>query len=74
LAAVTLTPGSGVLPFLVEPLISYAGAAAGVVADCGVAGGEGGAASCAHKLDAKKTATNWSTNIPRAINFKSESP
>src|SRR5258708_20208406 len=41
LAAVTDTPGSGVLPLRTEPLISYVGAAAGAASDCGVAGGQG---------------------------------
>jgi hypothetical protein len=72
LAAVTVTPGSGVLPLLVEPLISYAGAPTGVVADGGV--GEGGVASCAHKFGARRIAENWSMNMPRAIDFNSESP
>ncbi len=54
LAAVTLTPGRGVLPLRAEPLISYTGAAAGVVAAGGV--GEGGVVSCASKPDARRSA------------------
>jgi hypothetical protein len=42
LAAVTVTPGSGVLPLRAEPLISYAGAAAGVASDCTGGDGAGG--------------------------------
>jgi hypothetical protein len=72
LAAVTVTPGSGVFPLRVEPLISYAGAAAGVVVDCAV--GEAGAVSCARKLDTKRIATKWSMKMPRAVDFKSWSP
>jgi hypothetical protein len=53
-AAVTLTPGSGVLPLRAEPLISYTTVTAGVVAAGGV--GEGGAASCASELDARRIA------------------
>jgi len=56
-AAVTVTPGNGVLPLRAEPLISYAGAAVVVVAGCGVCVGEGVAGSCARALAAKRTAT-----------------
>ena len=68
-AAVTVTPGRGVLPLRVEPLISYAGTTVGVVADaCAFPGGAG---SCARTLDAKRTATKWSMKMPRAFDFKS---
>src|SRR2546429_4078263 len=53
LAAVTVTPGSEVLPLRAEPLISYPEAAAGVVAACA---GEDGAAPCASKPGAKSVA------------------
>src|SRR5258708_23024138 len=69
LAAVTVTPGSEVLPLRTEPLISYVGAAAGGASDCGVAGGEGGAVSCAPKLAPKKMAKNWRRNTPPTTDF-----
>lgn len=56
LAAVTVTPGSGVLPLRVEPLISYDGAASGVAAVCTGATGEDGAGSCAPALAANRIA------------------
>src|SRR6266850_1157477 len=74
LAAVTVTPGSEVLPLRVEPVISYVGAAAGVVADCVVRAGEDGVASCASNLDAKRITAKWRMRMPRAIDFKSWSP
>ena len=74
LAAVTLTPGSAVLPLRAEPLISYAGSAAGVVVGRDVCAGEGGAASCAHKIDAKRIAKKCNRKMLRAIDFKSGSP
>jgi hypothetical protein len=74
LAAVTLTPGNGVLPLRAEPLISYAGGVAGAVADGTVCAGGGGAASCASKLHARKVAIRKDTEILRAMNIKFRSP
>jgi hypothetical protein len=74
LAAVTLTPGSGVLPLRAEPLISYAGVALGGAAGCGVCAGEGGAASCASKLRVRENTMKQNRKKLRAIDFKSGSP
>ncbi len=71
-AAVTVTPGSGVLALRAEPLISYAGAAAGAVVDVG--GGAGGGASCARNHGAKRITTALHTRMPRAMDFKCWSP
>jgi hypothetical protein len=74
LAAVTVTPGNGVLPLRAEPLISETGAATGLVADCAVGAGEGGAAYCARNPGAKKIAKECSMKMTRAIDFKSWAP
>ena len=70
--AVTLTPGSGVFPLRAEPLISYVGATAGVVRDAGA--GAGGVGSWAWTLDPRTITTKCSMKMPRAIDFKSQSP
>src|SRR5437660_3981337 len=74
-AAVTVTPGRGVFPLFAEPLISYAGATAGVAAESGAAvwAVSGGAGSCARTLDTKRSASKWTMKMPRAIDFKFQS-
>ena len=73
-AAVTVTPGSGVFPLFAEPLISYAGAPAEVLVDCGVGAVSGGTGSCARTLDARRITVKCSMKTPRPIDFKSWSP
>src|SRR5260370_20824719 len=64
LAAVTVTPGSGVLPLRAEPLISYAGASAGVGPALRLGGGGRGASSCAREPAAQCTPTKASIDSP----------
>src|SRR3989442_11295881 len=53
-AAVKVTPGSGVFPLFAEPLISYDGAPAEVLVDCGLGDVSGGIGSCARTLAARR--------------------
>jgi hypothetical protein len=72
LEAVTVAPGSGVLPLRAEPLISNEEAVAvGAVGDLalGVDVGAGGTGSCAHKDNTSSNATEVHVAVPRRIDF-----
>jgi hypothetical protein len=83
LAAVTVTPGSGVFPLFADPVISNVvatGAVAAAVWGAGAAGavscdggGEGGA-SCARKAGGDKSATHPKTKTLLLMDFNSASP
>src|SRR5690348_4528993 len=85
-AAVTVTPGSGVLPLFADPVISNVtgaggtagtwGAEAGTVGSC-CAGTGGGGVSCAFdafEANAKRIAAKTKINLVHLTNFKSKTP
>ena len=77
--ALTVTPGSGVLPLRADPVISNVAGAGGVGIPAGAAGGgavaggdtggAGGGVSCAREWQGNKIAVKPKMNIPRRMDF-----
>src|SRR5437764_13145315 len=75
-AAVTVTPGRGVFPLFAEPLISYAGATAGVAAESAAAvwAVSGGAGGCTRRHDPERRPSTWAMKQPRAVHLRLRLP